>query len=294
VTNSTPKVSIGVPVYNGERTLRAALESLVNQTFSDFEIIISDNASNDGTEAICKEYMARDPRIRYVRQSSNIGPIENFKWVLDAAKTEYFMWSAADDVRSNDYLGANVEFLEDNPSFVASTSPNLFEGQDASGPDLVVFGLEGTIEERFNAFFDNCWKSHGIFYALARTKVLKECTELKENYLGPDWAVILFLASRGNIHRSQTGLIIFGANGASSDSSIWRASRTSPLSWLLPFYRLSIYAINLSSDFSWAGRLILIKRLIGLNVFAAWSQLNAEFYPFYRKYIKFWSRGAKA
>lgn len=94
-----PQVSIGMPVYNGEKFIREALDSLLAQTFTDFELIISDNASTDGTEAICREYAAKDSRIRYVRQAKNLGPVANFKYVLDEAVGEYFMWAAHDDRR---------------------------------------------------------------------------------------------------------------------------------------------------------------------------------------------------
>ena len=96
-TNKTPQVSIGMPVYNGEQFIREALDSLLAQTFTDFELIISDNASTDGTEAICREYATRDARIRYVRWAENRGGIANFMHVLDKAVGEYFMWAAHDD-----------------------------------------------------------------------------------------------------------------------------------------------------------------------------------------------------
>lgn len=105
-----PKVSIGMPVYNGEKSIREALDSLLAQTFTDFELIISDNASTDGTEAICREYVERDPRIRYVRQSENRGPIANFQFVLEEAVGEYFMWAAHDDERESFF----VRFCVDN------------------------------------------------------------------------------------------------------------------------------------------------------------------------------------
>ncbi len=95
-----PRVSIGMPVYNGEKFIRDALDSLLAQTFSDFELIISDNASTDDTEAICRDYAAKDVRIRYVRQAENLGAAANFKFVLDEAVGEYFMWAAHDDRRS--------------------------------------------------------------------------------------------------------------------------------------------------------------------------------------------------
>ncbi|WNC86000.1 glycosyltransferase family 2 protein [Thermosynechococcus sp. QKsg1] len=89
-------LSIGMPVYNGAKFIREALDSLLAQTFTDFELIISDNASTDETEAICREYAAKDKRIRYVRQAQNLGAAANFKYVLDEARGEYFMWAAAD------------------------------------------------------------------------------------------------------------------------------------------------------------------------------------------------------
>jgi glycosyltransferase involved in cell wall biosynthesis len=91
-------VSIGMPIFNGEKYIREALESLLSQSHTNFELIISDNASTDKTEEICIQYAASDPRIRYVRQPENIGVDANFRFVLDEARGEYFMWAAADDV----------------------------------------------------------------------------------------------------------------------------------------------------------------------------------------------------
>src|SRR4030066_62015 len=91
--NHIPTVSIGMPVYNGEPYIRAALESLLAQTFTDFELIISDNASTDATESICREYAARDSRIDYVRHEKNQGASANFQFVLDQARGEFFIWA---------------------------------------------------------------------------------------------------------------------------------------------------------------------------------------------------------
>lgn len=108
-----PKVSIGMPVYNGGRFIRKALDSLLAQTFTDFELIISDNASTDATQEICMEYAARDNRIGYIRQPINMGGFLNFKFVLEQAKGEYFKWCAADDyIGSADYLSEMVVAIE--------------------------------------------------------------------------------------------------------------------------------------------------------------------------------------
>jgi glycosyltransferase involved in cell wall biosynthesis len=106
-----PQVSIGLPVYNGELFVREALDSLLDQTFKDFELIISDNASTDSTGSICNEYAKRDTRIRYIRQTKNIGAVPNFKFVLDEAAGEYFMWAAADDIRSPDCIETYLKYI---------------------------------------------------------------------------------------------------------------------------------------------------------------------------------------
>jgi glycosyltransferase involved in cell wall biosynthesis len=109
-----PKVSIGMPVYNGEPFLREALDSLLAQTFTDFELIISDNASTDKTELICKEYASGDGRIHYVRQSENKGAVVNFQIVLTAAIGRYFMWAASDDRWQANWLEILLPIAEQN------------------------------------------------------------------------------------------------------------------------------------------------------------------------------------
>jgi len=92
-----PKISIGLPVFNGERFLAGALNSLVHQDFEDFELIISNNASTDGTEAICRDFAARDARIRYYHNQTNIGASPNYNRVFNLARGEFFKWASHDD-----------------------------------------------------------------------------------------------------------------------------------------------------------------------------------------------------
>ena len=118
MTQPTPRVSIGLPVYNGERFLARAIDSLLAQDFVDFELVISDNASTDGTGEISRDYAARDPRIRYHRNERNIGAVGNFNRTLDLASGEYFKWAAHDDWCAPQFLGRCVEVLDDDPSTV--------------------------------------------------------------------------------------------------------------------------------------------------------------------------------
>jgi len=107
-----PAVSIGMPVYNGEKFIREALDSLLAQTFSDFELIISDNASTDNTEKICQEYLSRDSRIKYIRQDFNKGPGANFRFVLEKSVGTFFMWAACDDTWESNWLEILISELK--------------------------------------------------------------------------------------------------------------------------------------------------------------------------------------
>jgi len=115
---STPQVSIGMPVRNGETFLREALDCLLTQTFTDFELCISDNQSTDRTEEVCRSYADRDERIRYRRQAENLGAVGNFNYVFAHTRGEYFKWASCDDVCHPTFLARCVEALDDRPDAV--------------------------------------------------------------------------------------------------------------------------------------------------------------------------------
>jgi len=115
----TPMVSIGMPAYNGEEYICEALDSLLSQTFTDFELIISDDDSTDDTELICRHYADSDSRIRYIRQDKNLGGVGNFKFVLKEARGEYFMFASNDDVWSINWLTNLLASLKDKPANAA-------------------------------------------------------------------------------------------------------------------------------------------------------------------------------
>lgn len=115
---AVPRLSIGLPVYNGEQYLSEALDALLGQSYTDFELIISDNASSDGTADICHRYAARDPRIRYIRQPRNIGAAPNHNLVFREARGELFKWASHDDLYAPDLLRRCVEALDAHPDVV--------------------------------------------------------------------------------------------------------------------------------------------------------------------------------
>lgn len=111
---SIPLVSIGLPVYNGGDYISEAIDSLLSQDYSNFEILISDNASTDATEEICRSYVAKDPRVKYLRQSVNLGPAKNFLFVLHQAVGKYFMWAAHDDIWAPNWISILIGGFQDN------------------------------------------------------------------------------------------------------------------------------------------------------------------------------------
>lgn len=111
-----------MPVFNGERYLEAALESALGQTHTDFELLISDNASTDGTERICRAYAARDPRVRYRRQAENLGAAPNYNLLVDVARGEFFRWAAHDDLAEPTLLERLVAALDAAPDAVLAFS----------------------------------------------------------------------------------------------------------------------------------------------------------------------------
>lgn len=165
---NNPCVSIGLPVFNGENYLRKTLNSLLEQTYSDFELIISDNASTDATPDICQQFASKDRRIRYIRNKINVGSALNFNRLVELSLGKYFKWAAHDDLCGKDFLKKCVGVLDRDPYTVLCYSrtkeidkdgnvnkyyrsqPNLYSSKSSKRfyecictphPQIQVFGL---------------------------------------------------------------------------------------------------------------------------------------------------------
>lgn len=199
---NNPKVTIGLPVYNGEACLGDALQSLLDQTYESFELIISDNASTDRTQDICLDFAARDKRIRYIRQERNLGAIPNFNRVFEISDGDYFKWAAADDLCHPSYLGKCVAILDSDidvawchsRSSHIDSSGNLLseaESQDVSYADRQA----ERPSHRFQAIL---FSPHGCLdsYGLMRSAVVRK-TPLYLPYYGPEKVFIAEMALLG-------------------------------------------------------------------------------------------------
>lgn len=153
-----PLVTIGVPVYNSERHLRQSLDSLLAQTYRDFVLVISDNASADGTADICQEYVRLDPRVRYFRNPVNIGMTGNFNRVFELTHTKYIKWSTADDFSAPEMLADALPIMEADPSIVVCYPKTVIvdgEGREQGFYDDRLHLMQDDPAERFLALLAN-------------------------------------------------------------------------------------------------------------------------------------------
>jgi len=200
-------VSIGMPVYNGENYIREALESLLNQDYDNFEIVISDNASEDSTSTICENYCGKDRRIKYFKNSKNLGPELNFQRVLDLSVGEYFMWASHDDIWSSNYVSTLVEALKLNKSCVLAYSS--LHNVDNSGslirefPSINLLSENTDIVNRLERllWFEESQGKANLLYGIIRTNILKIIgTKTWNSYgnWGSDYLLIFNIALYGD------------------------------------------------------------------------------------------------
>ncbi len=196
-----PRVSIGLPVYNGEDFVAEAIEWLLSQTYEDFELIILDNASTDRTAEICRDYARRDSRIRYHRNAKNIGPCGNFNEAFHLARGEYFKWAAHDDCCAPNYLRRCVEGLDGNQD--AALCHSLARIIDDEGKPVKDYdsGMQRLTSPRVKErFAELLVVEHACFevFGLIRRDVLEK-TSLIESYMGSDRLLLAELSLYGKL-----------------------------------------------------------------------------------------------
>lgn len=247
---SAPLVSIGMPLYNAERFVREALDSILAQTFADFELIISDNASTDATQEICLAYAARDSRIRYVRNERNMGAAYNYNRVTALGRGKYIRHAAYDDVLAPTNIERCVEVMEANDA-VALCYPQMSridehgrvidtyaDSLDLADPDPVA---------RWRKFHRSCDDGSMCdpVFGLFRASVLK-ATPVLGTFVAADMVLLAETALRGEI-REIPEILFFerwhagtsvNANRTPDDRAAWfdPAARGQIMNYL-PHYR---------------------------------------------------------
>ena len=203
MVNAKPCVSLGLPVFNGEKYLKQALDSILAQTYQDFEIIISDNASTDKTQQICLKYAAEQKRIHYYRNKENIGASKNYNRVFLLSSGNYFKWAAHDDVLAPEYLQKCVSVLENDSSIILCHSKTACI--DEKGVVVADYD-ERTLNrvtswiphERFGDLIsqrNTCWAIMGVMRASSLKK-----TALQGDYLDADRNLLAEIGLIGRIY----------------------------------------------------------------------------------------------
>ncbi len=179
----TPRISVGMPVYNGEPYLDEAIRCILSQTYEDFEVIISDNASTDRTEQICRDYASQDERIVYKRNKENMGAARNYNIVFQLASGPYFRWFNADDICSPSLHERCVEVMDANSDAAlcyGKTGIIDSEGKLIEHYDDNLNLQQGTASERFVAFFESVGLTN-VIYGLMRTSAVAKTLLMGDN-----------------------------------------------------------------------------------------------------------------
>ncbi len=193
-----PTITVGMPVFNGERYLRQAIESVLGQTYKDFELIIRDNASSDGTETICRELASRDGHIRYLRNSTNEGAGPNFNRLVPLAQGRYFMWMAHDDQLAPTFLARCLETLEQDEGAVLAFPRVRF--MDANGllMEEYITPYRTADDNRAIRFSQLTQGGHRCFESFALTRIDRlRTTRLVGTYYNGDTVLLANLALLG-------------------------------------------------------------------------------------------------
>ncbi len=199
MSGNTPLVSIGMPLYNEEKYVSQALDSLLTQDFKDFQLVISDNASQDATQRICLDYVGRDSRIRYFRNEFNLGSTENFNRAFRLSSGKYFMWASGHDLWAPCFISRCVAILDADPSVILCYPRSRFinrEGREQATKMSYTDTRNMNTLYRFNAVL---WRlvCFSAIYGVIRSKALKE-TRLARKVYGPDDLLLAELALIGS------------------------------------------------------------------------------------------------
>lgn len=196
-----PRLSIGLPVYNGEEYLAESLDALLGQTYEDFELVISDNASTDGTQDICRKYAAQDSRIRYIRLLKNIGAAPNHNYVFTECRGELFKWASHDDLYARDLLRRCVSALDSRPDVILAHADQAVidgEGQVKVPYEYTLATDSPHAPERFRSMLFE--PGGDDFYGVMRADVLRR-VKPHDSYHHADRTFVAEIGLHGPFHQ---------------------------------------------------------------------------------------------
>jgi len=276
--SSNSLLTIGLPVYNGESTIKKILDSILHQKYKNFILVISDNASTDMTQEICETYAKNDTRICYIRQEKNIGLLNNWNFLLENAKTKYFMWIEADDYYDEFFIVDNIEVLENNNNFVGSISNSVYyDGPDKSPQSISV---TGTYEDKALKYLK--FNRGTAIFAIYRTNPFQKSMIFGE-YGAWDLRIMLKILKYGDLNVVKKTQHFKSARGISSKSFI-KYMRKNGISFskiLFPYVPATSFCIREFGIGFFLKNFILFFRLNGNGTFF----MTKDLFKFCKDYL---------
>jgi len=282
-----PLLTIGLPVYNGANYLRAALDSLLAQTFREFVLILSDNCSTDSTPDICCEYAGRDPRVIYHRNTKNIGAAANFNQVVAMANSPYFAWANHDDVYAARYFETCISELESRPQAVLAYTGSLLIDSEGKEIESLLddLGLDSESPrrrlQRFHRLLGLYWtiktRINGVWipvYGVIRTNALRR-TGLIGAYISSDTILLEELLMYGEFHEVKEPLFFkrdhsdrsMRASRSYDQRIVWFTGKSTPR-FLFPHWRLFWERLRATgrSPLGWRDKLGCYTEMLAFNL----------------------------
>jgi glycosyltransferase involved in cell wall biosynthesis len=197
---AVPRLTLGLPVYNGERFLAASMDALLAQTFTDFELIISDNGSTDQTGAIARRYESSDPRVRYIHHHRNLGAAFNHNFVIEQARGEFFKWVSDDDLYAPDLLRQCIDALDSRPAIVLAHAWTAFIDDAGRITNALDYPLTTDVSDAAERFRSLLYTQGGDdIYGVIRMSVLRQVAPHGSHHLA-DRTFVAELALHGPFH----------------------------------------------------------------------------------------------
>jgi len=206
------KVTIGLSVYNGDDTLERTIDSLLSQTYNNFQLLLVDNVSTDGTAKICSNYVKKDNRVKYIRRKSKLHIAQSWAKIVENIDTEYFMFTADDDIYESTFIEKNITFLHKNLRFIGSVSDiklfgegieNYFSDTNKNFADELqkkhrfVRTISGTFEEKVRSVLEFNWCLN--IYSVFRTEQLQKGI-INKTFTSWDFAFLLSMIKYGDFN----------------------------------------------------------------------------------------------